>query len=230
MVTIGAALWMRTLLREQLRERERAELGVQLARAELHALRSQLHPHFLFNTLNTIAILIRERETEVSARLVTQLGDVLRHVLRGSRTDVTTLEDELALVSTYLEIEQVRFGDRLTVHWSIATEARSAEVPSLVLQPLVENALRHGIAQRTDAGVVEVGARRDQEELVLWIVDNGPGPAIRPARASDSGVGLINTRERLARLYPGRSSLALQLLTHGTRAEVRLPFRTAIPA
>ncbi len=229
--TVGVALWMRSVQREQRRAREGAEMSVQLARAELNALRSQLHPHFLFNTLNTIAILIRERETQVSARLVTQLGEVLRHVLQGARANETSLDDEVALVSTYLEIEQVRFGDRLQVRWMIAEEVRDAEVPALVLQPLVENALRHGIAQRTTSGQVEIGARRDAESLVLWITDNGSGFApgfIAPslARSDIGGVGLLNTRERLARLYPGRSSL--QLLANpggGTRAEVRLPFR-----
>ncbi|CAN5476517.1 histidine kinase [soil metagenome] len=227
-VTMGAALWMRTLEREQLRDRERADLRVQLAHAELAALRSQLHPHFLFNTLNTIAILIRERETEASARLVTQLGDLLRRVLRGSRSNLTTLEDEIALVSSYLGIEGVRFGERLIVQWSLGGETLKAEVPSLVLQPLVENALRHGIARRTAGGTIEVGARRDGDDLVLWIDDNGPGTSsgVPVERTSDNGVGLVNTRERLARLYPGRSSLALHVMRDkGTRAEVRLPFR-----
>jgi two-component system, LytTR family, sensor kinase len=230
--TVGVALWMRSVQREQRRAAEGAALSVQLARAELNALRSQLHPHFLFNTLNTIAILIRERETHVSARLVTQLGDVLRHVLRGSRTNQTSLDDEIALVRTYLEIEQVRFGERLRVDWTVQHDVLGAEVPALVLQPLVENALRYGIAPRTACGVVEIGAQREGDDLVLWIADNGPGTVAHPAAevassAAAGGVGLTNTRERLVRLYPGRSSL--QLLSNpggGTRAEVRLPLRT----
>lgn len=227
-VTVGAALWMRALAHAQQRERERTAMSVELARAELNALRSQLHPHFLFNTLNTIAILIRERETEVSARLVTQLGDVLRHVLRGTRANVAPLADEIALVATYLEIEQVRFGDRLSVSWSVEDDTLAAEVPSLVLQPLVENALRHGIARRTTPGSMEIGARREEDELVLWVVDDGPSTAASSVAAisHESGVGLRNTRERLARLYPRKSSLLLHPVAGGgTRAEVRQPFR-----
>ena len=208
-------------------------MSVQLARAELNALRSQIHPHFLFNTLNTIAILIRERETQVSARLVTQLGDVLRHVLQGTRANETSLGDEIALVSTYLEIEQVRFGSRLEVQWAVSDDVAGAEVPSLVLQPLVENALRHAIAHRTARGIVEIGARRDGDALLLWIADNGPGVSATRGAVNGSsmgGVGLVNTRERLARLYPRRSSLQLQSTPDGgMRAEVRLPFRVWAP-
>lgn len=231
--TVGVSLWMRSIQREREREREGAAMSVQLARAELNALRSQIHPHFLFNTLNTIAILIRERETQVSARLVTQLGDVLRHVLQGTRANETSLGDEIALVSTYLEIEQVRFGSRLEVQWAVSDDVAGAEVPSLVLQPLVENALRHAIAHRTARGIVEIGARRDGDALLLWIADNGPGVSATRGAVNGSsmgGVGLVNTRERLARLYPRRSSLQLQSTPDGgMRAEVRLPFRVWAP-
>jgi two-component system LytT family sensor kinase len=238
--TVGAALWMQALQRAQQRERERALMSVELARAELSTLRSQLHPHFLFNTLNTIAILIRERDTEVAARLVTQLGDLLRRVLQGTRTNVTSLDDEIALVATYLDIEAVRFGDRLAVRWLIDADVRFAEVPSLVLQPLVENALRHAVAQRVANGLVEVGAtrralnregaERGASELVLWISDNGADAGsheVGDSRArTDGGVGLRNTRERLSRLYPACTSLELVATPGGgTRAEVRMPFR-----
>lgn len=235
--TTGVALWMYSSQRERHHERERALLSGQLARAELNALRSQLHPHFLFNTLNTIAILIRESDTNVAERLVTQLGDVLRQVFRGARAHETALAEEIALVRTYLAIEQVRFGDRLAVQWSVQDQTLGAAVPVLVLQPLVENALRHGIAHRTGSGTIEVGAFREGEDLVLWIADNGPGISrddddlsITPFERG--GVGLKNTRERLDRLYPGRSALQLsQHETGGARAEVRLPYRpwNAIP-
>lgn len=226
--TVGVAMWMRAIQRAQTRERQRAILSVQLARAELNALRSQLHPHFLFNTLNTIAILIREHETHTAARLVTQLGEMLRHVLQGARSHESALEEEIALVSTYLGIEQVRFGDRLQVRWTVAENTRGATVPALVLQPLVENALQHGVATMVGGGIVEIGAHRNADMLTLWISDNGPGlPAnVLSQSISSDGVGLMNTRERLVRLYPGQSSLRLVNNQHGgTRVEVRLPFR-----
>jgi two-component system, LytTR family, sensor kinase len=236
--TTGVALWIHSSHRERHHERERSLLSGQLARAELNALRSQLHPHFLFNTLNTIAILIRESDTNVAEQLVTQLGDVLRQVFRGARAHETALGEEIALVSTYLAIEQVRFGDRLTVQWSVEEQSLGAAVPVLVLQPLVENALRHGIARRTAAGTIEVGACRDGADLLLWITDNGPGISPDAGDASftsfeHGGVGLKNTRERLDRLYPGRSSLQLlRQESGGARAEVHLPYCAwnALPA
>ncbi len=225
--TVGVALWMQSIHREKLREREGAVMSVQLARAELNALRSQIHPHFLFNTLNTIAILIRERDTDTAARLVTQLGDILRQVIYGTRTHETALDGEIALVSTYLEIEQVRFGERLSIRWAIDDDVMNAAVPSLVLQPLVENALRHGIASLVSQGVVEIGARRDGQDLLLWVADNGSGIEAEIASPRNSGhVGLTNTRERLARLYPGQSSLRVLAGLHGgTKSEIRLPLK-----
>ncbi len=124
----------------------------------------------------------------------------------------------------------MRFGERLEIGWSLADETLAARLPSLILQPLVENALRHGIARRTAQGIVEIGARRDGDVLVVWVDDNGPGVATIPHTAEpaeEGGVGLANTRERLARLYPGISSLMLRSLPDGgARAEVRLPFQS----
>ena len=238
--TVGVALWMRSVQRERKRHEESAQLGVALARAELSALRSQLHPHFLFNTLNTIAILIRERDTEASARLVTQLGDVLRYVLLGTRLNETALKDEVTLVHTYLEIERVRFGNRLQLNWAVPESLLEAIVPTLVLQPLVENALRHGIAERNEGGVVEIGARLHDGVLALWVADNGvavlpqtigkvhTGNYNASASREAGGVGIRNTRERLARLYPDHSSFELSRSDSGvTRAEIRLPYRIA---
>jgi sensor histidine kinase YesM len=153
-------------------------------------------------------------------------------VFRGARAHETALREEISLVRTYLAIEMVRFGDRLSVSWCIPDALLGAAVPVLVLQPLLENALRHGIAHRTDSGSIEVGTRREEDTLVLWISDNGPGisnDTLDAARGSvsEGGVGLKNTRERLERLYPGRSSLSLlQNAGGGARAEVRLPFHS----
>ncbi len=228
---VGVAHWSASSDRERARERQQAEMSGQVVRAELNALRMQLHPHFLFNTLNTIAILIRERQTTVAERLVTQLGDLLRQLLSGSAEHEAALAQDLAFLRAYLDIEQVRFGDRLAVRWRIADAALGAAVPVLLLQPLVENALRHGIAHVEESGVLEIGARVDAGVLRLWVWDNGPeavgaqaGPAARgPAT---TGLGLSNTRKRLEQLYPGRSSVHLwREPGGGTRADVTIPFR-----
>ncbi|MEO9036736.1 MAG: histidine kinase [Gemmatimonadaceae bacterium] len=229
--TIGVAMWMQSTERERQRERERAELSEQLARAELNALRSQLHPHFLFNTLNTIAILIRESETSVAEHLVTQLGDVLRQVFRGARAHETALGEEITLARTYLAIEQVRFGERLSVQWCVADDLLDAAVPVLLLQPLIENALRHGVATQPGPAVIEVGTKRDGGSLLVWVADNGDARSDDEldralTRPASGGVGLANTKARLERLYPNAGTLRLTRGTHGgTRAEVRVPYR-----
>jgi two-component system LytT family sensor kinase len=229
--TAGVAQWLLSMQRIRQHEREQALMIGQLAQAQLMALRMQLHPHFLFNTLNTIAILIRERDTAIAERLVTQLGDVLRQVLRTSHANETSLGEELAFLRTYLEIEQVRFGDRLAVQWHIDEELLDATVPVLLLQPLVENALRHGIARSEEGGVVEIGARRVSGEMELWVRDTGSGSADGDAerldgatRESGSGLGLSNTRKRLEQLYPARARLTLEReASGGARARVTLP-------
>ncbi|MEP6617788.1 MAG: histidine kinase [bacterium] len=229
--TAGVAQLLLSTERERQRESEQALMSGQLAKAELAALRIQLHPHFLFNTLNTIAILIREHDTGVAERLVTQLGDVLRQVLRSAQANETKLAEELEFVRTYLAIEQVRFGDRLVVRWCVDQSLVQATIPVLLLQPLVENALRHGIAHLEDGGVVEIGARRDGEELKLWVTDNGRGLDDRAADAASrheggAGVGILNTRQRLEQLYPGRAQLTVRRTDGGdTRADVTLPYR-----
>jgi len=231
--TAGVAQWLLSMRRIRQHEREQELMIGQLAQAQLMALRMQLHPHFLFNTLNTIAILIREHDTAIAERLVTQLGDVLRQVLRTSHANETSLREELAFLRTYLEIEQVRFGDRLAVHWRIDEELLEATVPVLLLQPLVENALRHGIARSEEGGVVEIGARQASGEMELWVHDTGSGSTDGDAerldsatRDSGSGLGLSNTRKRLEQLYPARARLTLEREAGGgARACVTLPHR-----
>jgi sensor histidine kinase YesM len=196
----------------------------------------QLHPHFLFNTLNTIAILIREHDTRVAERLVTQLGDVLRQVLRTSHANETSLRSELEFLRTYLEIEQVRFGDRLVVRWALDEDLLASTVPVMLLQPLVENALRHGIARSEEGGIVEIGARRVANELELWVrnssndvIDADTDRLGRAESRSGSGLGLSNTRRRLEQLYPGTAHLALEREADGGAcARVMIPLKTWI--
>jgi two-component system LytT family sensor kinase len=207
------------------RETQAARLSGQLAQARLAALRMQLHPHFLFNSLNAITVLVRDQHTREATTMLELLGDVLRQVLRTDPTHEVPLAEELRFLEQYLAIEQVRFSDRLRVAFAVEGDARDAAVPGFVLQPLVENALRHGLADRVEDGVVEVGARREGADLVLWVRDNGAG--VRPeAVAGGAGLGLANTRERLATLYGGRARL--DVAAHpagGTIATVRLPYR-----
>ena len=208
------------------REASEARLSAQLAEARLGALRMQLHPHFLFNSLNAITVLVREQNTAAATRMLELLGDVLRKVLGSDQSHEIPLAEELAFIEQYLAIEQVRFSDRLRVEWTIDSVTRDGLVPGFVLQPLVENAIKHGIAKRADAGLVEIGARTIDAQLELWVRDDGGGmtPTTR------EGVGLWNTRERLRTLYGDQATMNIETTPgQGLRVVVRLPFRSRRP-
>jgi LytS/YehU family sensor histidine kinase len=206
------------------REAQSARLAAQLAEARLGALRMQLNPHFLFNSLNAIGVLVRDQNTATASRMLELLGDVLHSVLRSDARHEIPLAEEIQFLEQYLAIEQVRFSDRLRVSWSIDDRLRSAPVPGFILQPLVENALRHGVAKRSDLGTIDVGARLEGPTLVLTVTDNGPGPA--PSEVSGAGVGLANTRERLRTMYGEDASLTLESrAAGGAIATIRLPYR-----
>ena len=208
------------------REAQSAKLAAQLAEARLGALRMQLNPHFLFNSLNAIGVLVRDQKTAAASRMIELLGDVLRTVLRNDPRHEVPLRAEIEFLEQYLAIEQVRFSDRLTVRWSIDESLRGALVPEFVLQPLVENALRHGIAKRSDAGVLEIAARRERDVLVLTVSDDGAG---LPETPNGSGVGLANVRERLQTLYGGVARLDIAPRAGGgVIATVRLPYREVV--
>ncbi|HEX9129704.1 MAG TPA: histidine kinase [Gemmatimonadaceae bacterium] len=201
---------------------EAAELHAQVADARLNALRAQLNPHFLFNTLNAVSTLVDE-DPPGARRMIARLSDLLRHTLGEGDEQEITLARELEMLRRYLDIMEVRFQGKLDV--SIETEASldDALVPNLVLQPLVENAFRHGLAQMHTVGRVAVRAVRDDGDLVLTVRDNGRGPA-NPVR---EGVGLTNTRARLTQLYGERQRLALTAAEGGgALVEVRLPYHT----
>jgi two-component system, LytTR family, sensor kinase len=210
------------------REIQMARLSQQLSSARFAALQAQVNPHFLFNTLNTIAVLVRDDDRQGAVRIVEQLGDVLRRTLRRHRTNEVTLGEELDLVQQYLAIEQARFSDRLHPTFDIDARVLTAAVPSFALQHLVENAIRHGIAQRVDAGRVHVAARRVQDALELSVHDDGPG--IEQNATFGEGHGLANTRERLRALYGDRASLEIVPSPQGgTIATLRVPFRELKP-
>jgi len=204
----------------------RAQLETQLVSAQLAALRAQLQPHFLFNTLNAAVALARAGDAAATARVLILLGDLLRQLLRSDAPQEVPLRDELALLETYLEIQRVRFGERLQIGWAVADDVRDALVPQLVLQPLVENALQHGISPRSRAGRLDITAARHGDRLRLAVCDDGPGIAPGFSIADARGVGLRNTRERLHRLYGERGDLALASDGARTTAAIVLPLRT----
>jgi LytS/YehU family sensor histidine kinase len=218
--------------REYHRDREAhrlraARLAARLAQAKLQALTLELRPHFLFNALNAIAELIHE-DPDAAERMVQRLGELLRRTLETDGAKEVTLERELALADGYLSVEAVRFQDRLTVDYDVAGEARAGRVPAMILLPLVENAVRHGLARRPDGGPGRVGirARRAADRLELEVWDDGPG--LDERQSDRQGIGLTNTRARLEQMYGGHSGVEL-LPGNPTGLIVRLhlPFRAA---
>ncbi len=221
--TVGFAIDYHRKLRE--REQATAELKALLVESRLGALRMQLQPHFLFNALNTVAMLVRQGDAQTSVRVLARLAELLRQVLDEEAAQEVALGDELDLVGRYLDIERVRFGDRLHVLIEADAAARASAVPHLLLQPLVENAVRHGISRRADAGTIQVRADRRDGTLRVRVRDDGPGLAAHGEAAGD-GIGLRNTRARLRYLYGDAASL--ELLDHvdgGAEVTVVLPAR-----
>jgi signal transduction histidine kinase len=221
---VGMEHAIRYFVEAREREVQMARLSEQLAGARLATLQAQVNPHFLFNTLNTIAVLVRDDDRAGAVRIVEQLSDVLRRTLSRQRANEVSLEEELELVRQYLAIEQARFSDRLRPTFEIDEAVRFAAVPSFALQHLVENAVRHGIVKRAEAGRVHVAAQRAGDVLELSVADDGPGFDLHAA--SPKGHGLENTRERLRALYGERASLVLARdVTGGTIATLRVPYR-----
>jgi len=218
-----ALTWYR---RSRERDLAASRLQAQLSDAELRALKMQLHPHFLFNTLHAISVLIRENPTSAQ-RTVTLLGDLLRSALATAGIQVVTLREELAFLRRYLEIEEIRFQDRLTVRFEIDPSVEDLLVPNLILQPLVENAVRHAVEPRPDAGTVVVRAGSTGGVLELAVLDDGPGTG-GVTTASGNGIGLSTTRARLEGLYGGAGELRLEPRPGGGLAVlVRIPMQTA---
>lgn len=198
-----------------------SRLSAQLAEAQVRALQMQLHPHFLFNTLHAIRVLVRE-DPEAAERTLTLLGDLLRQTLAGADRQTVPLRQELGFLGLYLDIERTRFSDRLHIRYDVAPDALDLPVPNLILQPLVENAIRHGVARRSDPGSIEVSGRRDNGTLELCIRNDGP--PLGPAEREGMGIGLSTTRERLAKLYGTAGSFALEDAPGGgVVARVRIP-------
>ncbi len=211
------------------RELSASQLETKLAQAQLDALRMQLHPHFLFNTLNSVSVLMTE-DVQAAQRMLARLSDLLRASLGKSGAHEVALDDELKFLESYLEIEQTRFQDRLTVRMEIDPAARGARVPNLILQPLVENAIRHGIAPRARKGVVLVRAARANGVVQLTVADDGPGLGAASAEDLMKGIGLSNTRSRLRQLYGAAHRFELREREGGgLEVSIEIPFRWSGP-
>jgi signal transduction histidine kinase len=208
----------------QLSVRE-SQLEAQLARAQLDALRLEIQPHFLFNTLNSLAALIRANDNSGALSMLLGLSDVMRDTLDRTDEQVAPLGRELELIRKYVELQRARFGDRLRVRYQIERDAERCDIPVLLLQPLVENALRHGVGPRASGGELVIGAAVDTSEtLRLWVSDDGLGVRDGFDLSRDAGTGLANTRARLGHLYGSRAELTLRAgAGGGTVAEIVLP-------
>lgn len=186
------------------------QLEAQLSQAQLVALKMQLHPHFLFNTLHSISALLN-KDADAARKMITRLGDFLRLTLENSGAQEVTLRQEMEFLSCYLEIERIRFQDRLVTHVDVAQQTLDAKVPNLILQPIVENAIRHGIAPRSTQGLIEIEAKQRNGRLRIQVRDNGPG--LSAHRTSENmfkkGLGLSNTETRLEQLYGSAQSFKL---------------------
>ena len=210
----------------QARAMNAVQLEAQLSEARLRTLQSELHPHFLFNTLHAISTLVHTKP-ELADRMISRLSDLLRLTFDRSGASRVPLQEELEFLEKYLEIEQTRFQDRLTVRYEIDPETLDAEVPRLILQPLVENAIQHGVAPRSGPGVVQVASRRQNGRLWLEVRDDGVGLNAGARARLRSGIGLANTRDRLECLYGESHRLEFSDGGPGLAVRIEIPYRPA---
>jgi hypothetical protein len=207
-----------------LQQTETARLNEQLSKAQLNALRRQIEPHFLFNTLNAIAGLVREGRNDAAVSMIAGLSDFLRRVVADSDRQQVPLGEELEFTQKYLDIQKVRFAERLQFSVDVPEELLSAQIPSLILQPMVENAIKHGIAKRAHGGAIRVAATRSNGKLTLSVYNDGPSLSVRGA-TSEPGIGILNVRARLQSLYGNEFDLSLRnRKPEGVEASVSVPF------
>jgi len=224
-IVIAGYAW-RNAARLREREREAAALEAELRRAQLGALRMQLQPHFLFNSLNAVMALVRDRDTERALGALALLGDVLRATVNAGDANEATLASELDFVRQYLRIEQMRFGDRLAVTFDTDTAPADAMVPVFILQPFVENSLKHGVLYGRERNAIAIGASVDGGSLVLTVRDDGRGLS---SAGNGSGVGIANARRRLEHLYGARATLTVGSGAdgRGVHVTIAIPFTRA---
>jgi LytS/YehU family sensor histidine kinase len=206
-----------------------SELKAALATSQLNALKMQIHPHFLFNTLNSVSALMH-KDVEAADKMVARLGDFLRITLENSGDREVSLKQEMDFVGRYLEIESVRFQDRLVVKMNIDPETLAARVPNLILQPIVENAIKHGISQQESVESLIISSERHGDKLQIRVEDTGPGlqPSNENGKGSKTaGIGLANTRARLAHLYEENYRFEIKnAVPHGVIVTLEIPFET----
>jgi two-component sensor histidine kinase len=207
------------------RELQTSKLEARLAQSRLQVLKMQLHPHFLFNTLNAISELIH-RDPDAADRMLTDLSDLLRMSFENLEVQEVALKQELEFLNKYIEIEQMRFHDRLKVEMEIAPETLDACVPNMILQPLVENAIKHGISPRATGGRIDIAAARNNGHLEIMVLDNGLGLPFGDTGTVSEGVGLSNTRRRLKHLYGGEHRFEIAAASDGgVRVDLEIPFK-----
>jgi two-component system LytT family sensor kinase len=225
-LVVGAYLGWHYYHRYREREIETAQLQHELVEARLEALRMQLNPHFLFNTLHAISALIHD-DPAAADRVVARLSELLRLSLDQTKPQEVPLSEEMAFLDRYLEIVQTRFAERLKIEKDIPPEVQKALVPYLILQPVVENAIRHGIEPREDMGLLRICASRRNGRLELRVRDNGDGLSGKEAQPAQEGIGLSNTRSRLKHLYGSNFQLQLAAAEGGgLEAKIEIPFKT----
>lgn len=207
-----------------------SQLEAKLANAQLHALKMQLHPHFLFNTLHSISELVHDDPARAETMIV-RLSDFLRLTLDHVGVPQVPVEEEIDFLRRYLDIEKMRFEDRLTVEWDIDPTIRHVSVPNLILQPLVENAIKHGLSRNTDEGVLRISCKADDGKLSMKVFNNGPAPQRATVNLQEpvrEGVGLNNTRSRLERIYGGDHHIDFRHSAEGGfEVTIRIPIRPA---
>jgi two-component sensor histidine kinase len=233
---VGASCVFRQFLHLQGREREKTELLLEKSRleaslkqAELQALRMRLNPHFLFNTLQNISVLTQQ-DPSTASQMLTRLGDLLRTAIRSGSEQESDLATEIGLTEAYASLEKMRFAERLQVVFEVEPETAQATVPTLLLQPLLENAIKHGLRGMSREGLVAIRASRENTRLVLRVIDNGIGPPaeklVKRGAGMEVGIGLGATSQRLDHLYPGENEVTMSRTAEGgTEVRVVLPFR-----
>lgn len=219
-------IWSTYSYYQKYRERElhSSQLEARLAQSRLQALKMQLHPHFLFNTLNAISELIY-KDPESADRMLTDLSDLLRLSFENLEVQEIPLKQELEFLEKYLEIEQMRFHDRLSVNMHISPETLDASVPNMILQPLVENAIKHGVARRTGCGHIDITAHREHDKLLIEVRDDGEGLSEDALTALQKGIGVSTTHARLKHLFGADYRFEFHRLSQGLKVVVAVPWR-----